>query len=164
MIDMLKLRTSFGISGNDNIGNYSAKQYYVSTNILGTYGLVRGNLVDFNLRPETSTKFNVGVDASLLTERVNFSLDFYSTKIDNLITLSPALPITGFKSYITNGGSMQVTGIDFAINSRIINTEFTWDLGFVAGTYKNKITSRNKKSRTKAKKKTKKNQYNYTKK
>ncbi|NLO70898.1 MAG: SusC/RagA family TonB-linked outer membrane protein [Porphyromonadaceae bacterium] len=141
MIDMLKLRTSFGISGNDNIGNYSAKQYYVSTNILGTYGLVRGNLVDFNLRPETSTKFNVGVDASLLTERVNFSLDFYSTKIDNLITLSPALPITGFKSYITNGGSMQVTGIDFAINSRIINTEFTWDLGFVAGTYKNKITS-----------------------
>lgn len=141
LFNLLKLRASYGISGNDNIGNYNGIQYYVPQNLLGTYGLVRGNLVDLQLKPEKSTLLNVGLDASFLNERVNVSLEWYTKTVEDMITITPADQISGFNYYITNGGAMKNTGIDLTVNTRIINgSSFKWDLGLTVGTYKNEVT------------------------
>lgn len=140
LFDLLKLRVGYGVSGNDDIGNYTGKQYYVSQNILGTYGLVPGQLVYFDLKPEKSSRFNVGVDASFLNERVNLSIDWYHNKITDMITQSTAPRISGFVNYITNNGAMKNTGLDFSLNTRILNGPFKWDLGLIVSTYKNKVT------------------------
>lgn len=139
LFDLLKLRASYGISGNDNIGNYNGIQYYVPQNLLGTYGLLRGNLVDLKLKPEQNQRLNFGLDAAFLNERINVSLDVYRNTIKDMITLSSATPISGFKYYITNGGSMRNTGLDVSVNARIINKAVVWDLGINAATYKNKV-------------------------
>ncbi|MFG6685848.1 SusC/RagA family TonB-linked outer membrane protein, partial [Mariniflexile sp. HNIBRBA6329] len=68
-IDLLKLRASIGVSGNDDIGNYTAQQLYVSQNLLGIQGLVRGNIGNPKLKWETVRKFNLGADLALFNER-----------------------------------------------------------------------------------------------
>ncbi|SHF85329.1 TonB-linked outer membrane protein, SusC/RagA family [Bacteroides luti] len=141
--DMLKLRAAYSISGNDDIGNYSARRYYVPQNFLGNYGLIRGNLVNTNLKPERSAKLNIGVDLSLLNERLSFSADLYKTRITDMITYSPVSPISGFSTYISNGGEMDNNGLDLALNVRLINTSVKWDLGMNVSFYKNEIKKLN---------------------
>jgi len=140
LFDLLKLRVGYGLSGNDDIGNYAGQQYYIPQSLLGNYGLVRGNLVDLKLKPETSAKLNVGLDASFLNERVNISLDAYQSRISDMLVQMPSDRTAGFSYYWTNAGEMKNTGIDFSLNSRILNGTFKWDLGFTASTYKNEVT------------------------
>lgn len=141
LFDLLKLRIGYGLSGNDDIGNYSGMQYYVPQSLLGNFGLVRGNLVDLNLKPETSAKINFGVDAAILNERIKFSMDVYQTTINDMLVRMPAPAISGFSHYLSNGGEMKNTGIDFSVNTRILNGTFKWDVGFNASMFKNKVTN-----------------------
>lgn len=139
-IDLLKLRVSYSMTGNDDIGNYTARHYYKPQNILGNYGLVRGNVVNLNLKPERNAKFDVGVDMAFLNERLSFSADFYKSKITDMITYSPVSPVSGFSTYISNGGEMQNTGVDLALNARLLNLPaLKWDLGANVSFYKNKV-------------------------
>ena len=140
LFDMLKLRVGYGLSGNDEIGNYTGVQYYVPQSLLGNYGLVRGNLVDKKLKPETAQKLNFGIDAALLNERLNVSVDLYQHNIQDMIIRIPVPRETGFPYYLTNAGKMKNTGVDFSLKSRIINSEFKWDLGFIASMYRNEVT------------------------
>lgn len=139
-LDLLKLRLSYGIAGNDDIGNYSGMQYYVPKNILGTYGIIRGNLVDLNLKPEKSARLNLGVDASVLNERFNLSLDLYQVKISDMIVQKPASRLSGFEYQLSNAGAMKNTGIDLSLNARVLNGLFKWDLGTTISAYKNEVT------------------------
>jgi TonB-linked SusC/RagA family outer membrane protein len=139
-VNLLKLRLSYGLSGNDDMGNYSGIQYYKPQNLLGSYGLIRGNLVNTKLKPETVERLNAGLDVSFLNERVNLSLDVYSGKVKDMILFVTPNRIAGFDKYITNAGSMRNNGIDLSVNTRIINnTTFKWDLGLTVSKYKNEV-------------------------
>ena len=139
-VDMLKLRAGYTQSGNDGIGNYSAKRYYVAQNFLGNYGLVRGNLVNEDLKPERNKKFNVGLDMAFFNEALSVSTDFYVNKITDLLVYSKAESWTGFSQYIDNGGEMQNSGVDVTVNARLVNTnDWKWDLGFTMSHYKNEV-------------------------
>jgi hypothetical protein len=140
-INILKLRASYSKTGNDDIGNYTAKQSYVSQNLLGVQGLVRGNIANPALQWESNSKANAGLDVSLFNERLNFSVDVFENKTTNMLTYEPVPPASGFDYAITNGGSMKTTGIDFTISGRLVNTRSVkWDMGFTISAYKNTIT------------------------
>jgi TonB-linked SusC/RagA family outer membrane protein len=139
-IDMLKLRASYGLVGNDDIGNYNARQYYVSQNLLGVQGLVRGNLGNPALKWETIGKFNAGVDVALWDERLSFSFDFYNNNTTDMITFEPARSASGFEYAISNNGGMKTSGIELSLSGRVINKEIKWDIGINLGTARNKIT------------------------
>jgi TonB-linked SusC/RagA family outer membrane protein len=139
-IDLLKVRVSLGFVGNDDIGNYNARQYYVSQNLLGVQGLVRGNIGNPALKWETVRKLNAGVDIAFFNERLNLSLDVFGNKTSDMITYEPVNPATGFKYVLTNNGGMKTNGAELAINGRIINKELKWDLGLNIGTARNEIT------------------------
>ena len=139
-IDYLKLRVGVGTSGNDDIGNYSAQTYYVSQNLLGLQGLVRGNIGNPNLQWETVTKKNLGLDLSLFKERINFSVDYYLNKTSNMITYETISAESGFDYVVSNGGAMRTFGTEFALNARVVNTsDFIFDLGINLSHYKNKV-------------------------
>jgi TonB-linked SusC/RagA family outer membrane protein len=139
-VESLKLRASYGLTGNDEIGNYSAKTYYVSQNFLGRQGLVRGNIGNTALKWETNAKLNVGMDASFLKERLNISLDVYRNKISDMLIYEPMLTATGFDYGLQNGGTMENKGVELAVSGRLINkNNLKWDMGFTYALHRNKV-------------------------
>ncbi|MBL7739935.1 MAG: SusC/RagA family TonB-linked outer membrane protein [Chitinophagaceae bacterium] len=139
-IDLLKLRASYSFTGNDDIGNYTARQTYMSQNLLGMQGLVRNGIPNPAIQWETSKKLNFGVDVSAWNERVGISLDVYRSKTDNMLMYETMVSPTGVNNILTNEGSMENLGFDASVNVRVINSkDWKWDVGVNAGTYKNEI-------------------------
>lgn len=140
MIDLLKLRVSYGITGNDAIGNYTASKYYVSQNFLGSEGLVMGNLWNPALQWETNKKLNGGLDATLLNERLVLRLDLYQNRTEDLLNIMEAPPLSGFSYYLDNNGAFISRGFDLALNGRILNGQLRWDAGLILSRYRTEVT------------------------
>ncbi|MBC7947707.1 MAG: SusC/RagA family TonB-linked outer membrane protein [Chitinophagaceae bacterium] len=139
-IDLLKLRASYSMTGNDDIGNYTARQTYVPQNLLGVQGLVRSGFGNDQLQWESVRKVNVGTDVSIFNERVSFSFDVYQNNIDKMIVYEPTPTASGFSYAITNSAGMTTNGIDASLNARIIGkAALKWDVGFTLGTYTSTI-------------------------
>ncbi len=92
-VDLLKVRASVGVTGNDDIGNFTARKYYVPQNLLGVSGLVRGNIGNEQLQWESVKKLNAGVDIAILNERVNISVDAYRNTTDKMIVYTELHPL-----------------------------------------------------------------------
>lgn len=139
-VNLFKLRASYGVSGNDDIGDYAARTYYISQNFLGVQGLIRGNIGNPALQWERAFKTNVGFDISLAKERVNISLDLYNHRFKDMITYYTLAAQTGMDLAFTNGAAMQNNGLDLNITGRLINKMDTkWDLGLQLASYRNKV-------------------------
>lgn len=140
-IDVLKLRASYGITGNDDIGNYRAQQAYTSQNLLGLQGLIRSGVSNSALQWETGAKANLGIDAAFLKERLNISVDVYQNKTNHMLAYESLYAASGYDFMLTNNAAMKTNGIDFSISGRPLNTKtLKWDIGFVLTSYKNNIT------------------------
>ncbi|WP_437919705.1 SusC/RagA family TonB-linked outer membrane protein [Sphingobacterium sp. LRF_L2] len=128
-IDLLKIRASLGWNGLDDIGNYNAKNYYVSQNFLGFQGLVRGNIGNPSLQWETVRKFNLGLDASLFSERFQLAFDWYSHQSSNGIYYKQLENSNGLDNMLVNGVSIKNHGVELDLHGRIINRTWKWDAG-----------------------------------
>jgi hypothetical protein len=140
-VDLLKFRASYGLSGNDDIGNFTAQQTYVSQNLLGIQGLVRNGIANDQLQWEQVKKLNVGMDVAVLNERLQFSLDMFKNKTDKMIVYEPMPTASGFDYAVTNSGAMETTGLEVSAMARLINKKnFNWDAGFTLGKYRSLVT------------------------
>ncbi|MBP0903987.1 SusC/RagA family TonB-linked outer membrane protein [Mariniflexile gromovii] len=141
-IDQLKLRASYGLTGNDGIGNYNAESYFVSRRFLEGAGLVSGNIANSSIRWEETAKANVGLDVGLFNERLSFNIDYFNNVTDGLLNNTEISPIYGYDNYISNDGKLRNTGLEFSMDARVVNTtNFSWDIGGNISRYKNEITS-----------------------
>jgi TonB-linked SusC/RagA family outer membrane protein len=141
-IDLLKLRATYSISGNDDIGNYTSRQTYGSQNLLGMQGLVRNGIANPALQWETSRKINGGVDVAFWNERVSLSIDAFLSKTANMLVYEQLATATGFNTILTNNGAMENSGLELSVNTRILHTPaLKWDAGIIVSTYKNKVTA-----------------------
>jgi len=139
-IDLFKLRATLSRSGNDDIGNYTARQTYVSQNFLGIQGLVRSGIPNAAIQWETTTKANLGADVAFWNDRIGMSFDLYSSKTTDMLVYEKVLSASGFDNVLTNSGAMRNTGFEAMINARAINkASLKWDLGFTYATNRNKI-------------------------
>lgn len=142
VIDQLKLRASYGFTGNDNVGNYNSQSYFVSTRFLESSGLVSGNLANTNMQWERTKKANIGADLALFNERVQVTADFYSNKTDQMLNSTSVNPIYGFSNYLSNDGEMTNKGYELGLNLRVVESKsFQWDMGGNVSHYTNEITS-----------------------
>jgi len=142
VVETLKLRATYGLSGNEDIGNYTAKTYYVSQNFLGRQGLVRANIGNPQLQWETVAKANVGIDAALLKERLSIAFDIYHHKTSNMLIYESLYAYNGFQGAVNNSGEMKNTGLELALNGRLINkASLKWDLGLNLNRNVNEVTS-----------------------
>jgi TonB-linked SusC/RagA family outer membrane protein len=141
VISLLKLRAGYGFTGNDDIGNYTARQYYVSQNLLGMEGLVRGNIANPQLQWEVNKKLNLGIDLGFLHDRLRFSADVYQNRTEKMVVLQKAPTASGFDYIASNNGGMKTEGIEVNVSGRIINQPLLkWDVSAGIAAYKNKIT------------------------
>lgn len=141
-LDLLKLRLSYGITGNDGIGNYQTRNLYRSQNLLGIQGLVRSTAGNPALQWETSRKLNAGLDLALFNERLTARVDVYRNITGNMLLYEPAPHASGLDLVPTNNGKMQTRGIDFSLFGRVLSLGpgLTWDLSLNLSHYRNEVT------------------------
>jgi len=139
LVDLLKIRLSYGKTGNDNIGNYTSRKYYESQNFLGSQGLIKGNLYNPALQWESNTKLNGGLDLAIFNQRLNLSADLYKNTTEDMINYIQADPMSGFEYYIDNSGSFTSSGLDLSVHGRILNRSLKWDAGVIISRYKTNL-------------------------
>ncbi|MEA2764385.1 MAG: hypothetical protein QOK07_789 [Gemmatimonadaceae bacterium] len=141
--DDLKLRTSYGRTGNQDIGDYRALATLGSSTYLfnGTkvVGYSPSTLANPNLKWETTTQGNVGLDVALLRSRLLLTGDVYNKTTRDLL-LEVSVPATlGYSSQLQNIGSVRNRGVELALNT--VNTTGTlgWTSGFNIAWNRNKV-------------------------
>ena len=143
IFDQLKLRGSYGVNGNAGIGNYDAPALYgFGFNYNQLPGSGPTNVGDENLTWELNKPMNIGLDFSVLKNRVNVTVDYYIRKSENLLLSVPLSNTSGFGSATRNIGSMENKGLELSLNIVPIQTkDLRWDLDFNFSNNKNTITS-----------------------
>lgn len=144
-IDALKLRTSYGQLGNDNIGGYYPSQgvYDLGFNNGSDPGYILARLSNKSLTWETSTSFDVGTDFVLFNNRISGSLEFFNRKSTNLLFDVP-LPLSSGIPNATisrNIGAMYNRGVEINLSGGVIKLDdFSWNVNVNASTITNKLT------------------------
>ncbi|MEN7549713.1 TonB-dependent receptor [Rapidithrix thailandica] len=140
IIEELKLRASFGYTGNERIGNFQFLEAWASStayNNLPT--VVPVNLANTELQWESTAELNVGFDLSLYQGRLSVTTDVYHMETSKLL-FGVTLPLTtGFGSIQGNIGKVTNRGIELGINARVIETPLTWDLNLNVSVNRNKV-------------------------
>ena len=142
-INLLKLRAGFDMTGNDAIDFYACQSYLQNIQLQDKLmGLQLGNVENDGVKWETTSRFNVGLDAVLFGDRLSLSLDWYKSITTDLLVPKAYPFVAGMDTYWANGGTMENMGVEFAVNAKLVNTlDFQWELGASLGHYKNKVTS-----------------------
>jgi TonB-linked SusC/RagA family outer membrane protein len=140
IFDILKLRASYGINGNDNIGNYTQWGLYGSVQYNGVAAMAPSNLQNKDLTWEMNKTYNIGVDFGLL-KRFTGTIEYYQRKTTDMLLDTPLSRTTGFNSFQDNAGEVKNTGIEGLFNANIVNTDVKWDVGFNISHNKSEIMS-----------------------
>ena len=127
----LKLRGSYGETGNDAIGNYariaSPGVQTVIFNNERAIGSSQGSIGNENLKWETTEEFNIGLDLGI-ANRLNITADYYERTTKDLLFNVPLASFTGYSSILSNAGSIRNSGIELLINSLNVQTDnFAWN-------------------------------------
>jgi TonB-dependent starch-binding outer membrane protein SusC len=140
----LKLRSSYGVTGNQNVGDFSfitraGPASYVYGNAVAV-GNVAQNIGNPNLQWESAKQFDVGMDLSLFRGRLAFNIDYYNKISDDLLIQTPIPFTAGVPTNPTvNIGSLKNTGWEFAVNSQNTTGKLTWTTNFNISTNKNTV-------------------------
>lgn len=142
-INALKVRSSYGVNGNAEIGNYTWKGTYIfNANYNQQPGSAPNQVENPDLTWEINKPFNVGLDVVVWDGRLTVNADYYVRKTENLILNDPLSRTSGFNSVSANVGSMENKGVEFQVNVIPIRTKnLTWDFTFNIAVNKNKITA-----------------------
>lgn len=140
VVSDLKLRLGWGITGQQDIGNYypymprytqseSTAQYQFGNTF---YSFLRPAAYDANIKWETTTTNNIGLDFGFFKGRISGSVDAYEKKTKDLLSVVPIAPGANFDiELLTNVGNMENKGIEFTINTIPVQTkDFSWNFGF----------------------------------
>jgi len=143
LINQFKLRASYGVNGNAGIGNYDwLPLYSYGYNYNQQPGSAFTNVGDPNLTWELNKPFDIGIDVSVLNNRLGFTVDYYSRKSEDLLLNVPLSRTTGVSTATRNIGSMTNSGIEVSINAVPLHLgEFRWNVDFNFAHNKNEITS-----------------------
>lgn len=142
-INSLKLRASYGVTGNNQIPNYGsisllASAPYVNGTTIAN-GLKVSNLANSGLRWEKTNQFNVGVDLAIFNNRVNLSAEYYNSITRDMLLFVPVPDITGFSSQLTNIGKMRNRGVELNISTKNLAGAVTWTTDFNVSRNRNKV-------------------------
>ena len=145
-IDMLKLKASYGVQGNDNLGTSSVYYYayadqFTVTNSNGDYAVAFAFKGNKDITWETSHAFNVGFDFETFGGRFNGTVEYFNRKTSDLLYNQPVPISFGYSTIPTNVGSIINQGIELDFNGVLYkNRNVEWTANFNLTHYKNKIT------------------------
>lgn len=143
----LKLRVSYGVLGNQGIGNYQTIQTLVAggSAVFGNtiaQGVVPARIPNRDLRWETTEEFDAGFDFGILNNRINGSVDYYVRNTKDQLFSKPLPSVVGFSSILINAGSVRNSGWDFLVNTKNISGKnFSWESSLNVSFLKNKVVT-----------------------
>lgn len=149
VISNLRVRTSFGMTGNNQIPSYQSLSQLENNKVVMNGNIVEigrypSNVTNDDLKWESQKQYNVGFDFGVLDNRFSITADFYYKRIDDML-LQVNIPSTsGYTKAWKNAGSMENKGMEFAINANWFQGKFSWSTDFNISFYKNKILSLDK--------------------
>ena len=140
VLSNLKLRASYGVTGQqEGIGNYNYLPVYTSS-VTGAEALINGQYIKTyrpeayveNLKWETTSSWNFGVDFGFLKGRLTGAVDFYTRKTKDLLASVPTAAGTNFsKTILTNVGNVDSKGVEVSLNATPIQTkDWEWNLSY----------------------------------
>jgi len=140
VLDELKLRASYGEQGNDDIGLFYPYRNYYFANANGTYSAPT-RPANPDLLWEKNSVLNLGVDFTVLDNRLTGTFEWFNRKSDNLLFDVPLPPSTGYASIYKNIGSMKNYGVELQLGYNAIRTKnFNYRVDVNLTHFKNKIT------------------------
>ena len=145
-IDMLKVKASYGVQGNDNLGSSSVYYYayadqFTVSNSNGDYAVAFAFKGNKDITWETSHAFNAGFDFELFGSRFNGTIEYFNRKTSDLLYNQPVPISFGYSSIPKNVGSIVNQGIELDFNGVLFkNNDIEWIANFNLTHYKNKIT------------------------
>lgn len=139
-IDELKLSVSYGKSGNDDIGNYDAFNYFYLVHYRNTTGMVPGPMTNESLSFEEYYHLNSGMDFTTWGNRLSISVDLFRNRTSNLLVYKIQEFYKGHERIPVNDGEMVNTGWEASIFSRPIETkQFSLDIGISLSHFSNEV-------------------------
>jgi TonB-dependent starch-binding outer membrane protein SusC len=138
-----RLRASYGMTGNDGIPDFAFLSLYRGgANYLGQAGIAPSQLPNPELRWETTEQFNLGLDLSMLEERINITFDYYNSHTRDLLFSRPVSMTSGFYSITSNIGELENKGVEFSLNTVNVQTgQFEWSSRLNISRNRNKVLS-----------------------
>ena len=126
----LKLRASWGVSGNYNIGDYSSIPllgvYNYTLNAVSVVGQAPSAITNPDLTWEKAKTYDIGLDFGILNNKITGSLDYYNRTNSDLLLNVPIPAATGFSTYLSNAGTVRNKGIELELTSRNMTGAFEW--------------------------------------
>ena len=142
-ISEMKFRASYGLTGNDQIGNFAARGLYGGGgNYSGSAGIVPSSLANLGLSWETNNTLNLGFDFGLFENRITGSIDAFDRRTKDLLLSQPILWTNGFGGISNNVGELQNRGLEFELSTvNIDKGGFRWNSSFNITKIDNQILS-----------------------
>lgn len=142
-ISGLKIRASYGLTGNQNISNYQSlarlSVYNYPLNSRLASGLGANNIPNPDLKWETTATTDIGIDVELFNNRINFVADYYYKKTTDLLW-NISIPLTsGFGSIFKNIGSLENKGIELSLGAAVFENDFKWNTNINWSRNRNKV-------------------------
>ena len=144
-ISDVKLRTSWGITGNSEIPVYNSlanlrERNYVLNDEL-VLGLADERLPNPDLKWESTTMFNIGLDISFLQNRLNLTADYFFNETEDLLLFVSIPPSLGFENILKNSGTLENKGFELGLNYVVMDSkDFKWELSGNVSVLRNEIT------------------------
>lgn len=140
-ISNLKVRASYGVTGNQSgINNFQSLGLWGGASYTDYPGTSPDQLANQNLKWETTSQLDIGLDLSLFNDRVNIVYDYYDKQTEDLLLAVPVPMSTGFSELVQNFGELQNRGMELGIDADIIQREnFNWNSSFNIAGNRNKI-------------------------
>lgn len=140
-LNNLKLRASYGQTGNNSIGLFdSYGKYDTSGKYAGNATIVTSTIPNLNLKWETTNQLDLGFDAGLYKDRIKVGFDYFNKVTNDLIFSNPLPNTSGYSSIITNIGKVKFYGVDLEISTENIKTKnFSWTTDFTYSYVMNKV-------------------------
>ena len=138
-LDLLKIRASYGVNGNNGIAAYKAYGVYASSTYNGVVGMLPSQPSNPYLSWEKNGTWNVGVDFGFFN-RLRGSVDVYSRKTTDMLLDKRVPQTTGFSTNFMNAGAMKNDGVEFQIDGDIVATsDMLWSAGLNLAYNRNEI-------------------------
>ena len=144
-ISTLKLRTSYGVVGNQEIGDNEFVNSYTAGRYDGQSSYKKDNAANSDLKWETTASFNVGVDLGLFDGRLNVVADYYYKKTSDLLLYVPIGFSQGVSQQLQNVGNVVNKGVELSIDALAVKTKnLTWSVSANIAHNSNEITDMGK--------------------
>jgi TonB-linked SusC/RagA family outer membrane protein len=141
VLNYLKVRASYGVTGNGEIGNFNSRRFVSALPYADQSGIAPdANIGNPNLSWETTKQVDLGVEFGFLDNRITGEVDLYQKNTTGLL-LNRQLQLTsGYTTITENVGALRNRGLELSVNGRILDGDFKWNLGANMSFNRNLIT------------------------